>query len=96
MFSACSMELPQLSLMFDQNGAPLYAQKFGPADHLLTGLLSDTRAVGQLVVSDNSFQEMKPMVRRSRFRGLTWDKKERRWRVRINVMGKQHHVGRWG
>jgi hypothetical protein len=88
------MELPQLALIFDQNGAPLYAEKCGPAEHMLTGLMPDTRVMGQLVMSDSSVQDVKPLVRRSRFRGLTWDKKERRWRVRINVMGKQHHVGR--
>eukprot|EP00775_Hariotina_reticulata_P002096 gene2096-2414_t len=32
---------------------------------------------------------------RSRFRGLSWDKKHQGWRVRIYYSGKQRHVGRF-
>eukprot|EP00878_Enallax_costatus_P000920 GHUV01001050.1.p1 GENE.GHUV01001050.1~~GHUV01001050.1.p1 ORF type:complete len:558 (+),score=158.89 GHUV01001050.1:159-1676(+) len=32
---------------------------------------------------------------RSRFRGLSWDKKHQGWRVRIYYAGKQRHVGRF-
>jgi hypothetical protein len=32
--------------------------------------------------------------RKSKYRGVTWDKRDRRWRVRINCLGVQHHVGR--
>ncbi|WIA34438.1 hypothetical protein OEZ86_012772 [Tetradesmus obliquus] len=32
---------------------------------------------------------------RSRFRGLSWDKKHQGWRVRIYYSGKQRHVGRY-
>ncbi|KAF8055833.1 hypothetical protein HT031_006608 [Scenedesmus sp. PABB004] len=32
--------------------------------------------------------------RRSAYRGLTWDRKDGRWRVRIHYQGKQHHIGR--
>lgn len=42
----------------------------------------------------------KPLARRkrappaSRFKGLAWDKHEACWRVRVSLMGKQHHLGR--
>lgn len=87
--------------MLNQSGAPLYAQNMfasvhgAAAEHMFTGLLPDAHGFGQLIMAEGSAQEVKPVVRRSRYRGLTWDKKERRWRVRINVMGKQHHVGRY-
>ena len=32
--------------------------------------------------------------RKSKFRGVTWDRRDRRWRVRMNCLGVQHHVGR--
>jgi hypothetical protein len=32
-------------------------------------------------------------VIRSKFRGLSWDKKHQGWRVRIYFAGKQRHVG---
>ena len=43
----------------------------------------------------------KPMRRKrpapaSRFKGLAWDKHEACWRVRVSLMGKQHHLGRCG
>ena len=107
-FWVVGMEIPQLSLMLNQSGAPhyaagnedmRYAQMFASvhgaaAEHMFTGLLPDAHGLGQLIMAEGSAQEVKPVVRRSKYRGLTWDKKERRWRVRINVMGKQHHVGR--
>ncbi|GBF99411.1 hypothetical protein Rsub_12243 [Raphidocelis subcapitata] len=30
----------------------------------------------------------------SRYKGLAWDKHEMCWRVRVSLMGKQHHLGR--
>ncbi len=30
----------------------------------------------------------------SQYRGLTWDRQDQRWRVRINIGGRQSHVGR--
>lgn len=30
----------------------------------------------------------------STFKGLAWDKHEMCWRVRVSLMGKQHHLGR--
>ena len=32
--------------------------------------------------------------RKSKYRGVAWDKRDGRWRVRINCLGVQHHVGR--
>eukprot|EP00882_Tetradesmus_deserticola_P021680 GHRQ01023473.1.p1 GENE.GHRQ01023473.1~~GHRQ01023473.1.p1 ORF type:complete len:216 (+),score=93.42 GHRQ01023473.1:232-879(+) len=34
-------------------------------------------------------------LRRSKYRGLSWDKKYQGWRVRIYYAGKQRHVGRF-
>ena len=94
------MQIPQSSRLFDRNGGPLYPQHVfasiqGPAENLITGMPPDAQAVRHLILAGSSVQELKPAPVRSKYRGLTWDKKERRWRVRINVLGKQHHVGRW-
>jgi hypothetical protein len=33
-------------------------------------------------------------TRKSRFRGVSWDTRYSKWRVRITCLGAQHHVGR--
>ena len=46
--------------------------------------------------AQNSWNRGKSKARsRSRYKGLAWDKQDRRWEVRISANGKRKYVGRF-
>jgi hypothetical protein len=52
--------------------------------------LTDLTAVA--MVKRNAKRQRPPPL--SQYKGLAWDKHEACWRVRISLLGKQHHLGR--
>lgn len=59
------------------------------------GNVSPTAAAGAVAGDGSAGQQQGISSMKSSYRGLTWDRKDQRWRVRVHYLGKQHHVGRW-
>lgn len=59
-----------------------------------TALHSPASTLAAACVGSSALPQHYVTAIKSSYRGLTWDRKDQRWRVRVHFMGKQHHVGR--
>lgn len=64
---------------------PHFLESMGLGDGLFGG--ADDEHIGETLQDPNAI--------RSQYRGLYWDKKDKKWRVRIHINGRQQHVGRF-
>lgn len=66
---------------------PHFLETMGLGDGLYAAAEDDLHNMNESTQDPNAI--------RSQYRGLYWDKKDRKWRVRIHINGRQQHVGRF-
>lgn len=69
---------------------------FEKTDHINGNGLDNRRCnLREASQSENAYNRRKAAHGRSRFKGVSWNSKDRNWRVTITVAGKRRHVGQY-
>lgn len=74
----------------------MFAPKGVDVDHISLDKLDNRRENLRLASrSQNCFNRDKQSTNRSGFKGVSWDKSKKKWRVAISAFNKQYHIGRF-
>lgn len=66
------------------------------ADHINRDRLDNRRCNLRIVSAAENAQNRTPYENKSsRYRGVTWDKRNKKWMVRVKVNGQFHYFGLW-